>query len=125
MIVMKGSIAMAHEQPASPSFDDRKSARLAALHVKPEPGAEVVQAFGFAREILRSPKILQNGASAEHINISNPEHVPVFFLDGKLHHARRAAIVKFFSAKAIETRHLAVMKRTTASDQPSTCSHLP
>lgn len=94
--------------------DERKSARLAARHVKPEPDAEVVQAFGFAREILRSPKILQNGASAEHINISDPEHVPVFFLDGKLHHARRAAIVKFFSAKAIETRHLDVMKRTTA-----------
>lgn len=101
--------------PVGVDRDDRKSAHLAALHARPKPGIEVIQQFSVAREILRSPRILQDGASAENIDISNPEHVPVFFLDGQLHHARRAAIVKFFTAKAIETRYLDVMKRTTES----------
>ncbi|HET6331838.1 MAG TPA: cytochrome P450 [Polyangiales bacterium] len=93
--------------------DDRKSAKLVARNARAEPGVELIGDFGFAREILRHVKIKQDGAGAEQVDVGNPEHVPVFFLDGELHHKRRAAIVKFFTPKAIQTRYLGVMERTT------------
>jgi cytochrome P450 len=99
--------------PFDPNRDERKSASLAARHVKLERGAERIDNFGFAREILRSPKVKQDGAGADQIDVGNPEHLPVFYLDGEAHHARRAAIVKFFTPKAIQTRYLGVMQRTT------------
>ncbi|HMJ51311.1 MAG TPA: cytochrome P450 [Polyangiaceae bacterium] len=99
--------------PFDPNRDERKSARLAARHVKPEPGVEVIGNFGFAREILRSPNVKQDGAGAEHIDVGNPEHMPVFYLDGEPHHTRRAAIVKFFTPRAIQGRYIGVMQRTT------------
>jgi len=93
--------------------DDRKSAQLVARNARTEPGVELIGDFGFAREILRHVKVKQDGAGAEQVDVGNPEHVPVFFLDGELHHKRRAAIVKFFTPKAIQTRYLGVMERTT------------
>jgi len=93
--------------------DDRKSAKLVARNARIEPGVELIGDFGFAREILRHVKIKQDGAGAEQVDVGNPEHVPVFYLDGELHHKRRAAIVKFFTPKAIQTRYLGVMERTT------------
>jgi cytochrome P450 len=93
--------------------DERKSAQLAARHVKADPGWELIGKFGFAREILRSPKVKQAGAGAEQVDVGNPEHVPVFYLDGESHKRRRAAITKFFTPHTIRTRSRAVMERTT------------
>src|SRR5262245_1230241 len=93
--------------------DERKSAYLAARYVKVEQGAQLIRSFAFAKEILRSNVVKQAGAGAEHVDVGNPEHGPVFYLDGETHRARRAAIVKFFTPKEIKSRHRAVMERTT------------
>jgi cytochrome P450 len=97
----------------APLRDDRKSARLAEQHAKIESGAERVRSFEIARGILRSASALQDGSGAEHVDVGNPEHVPVFFLDGEEHKKRRAAIKKFFTPNAVVTRHLPVMERVT------------
>jgi cytochrome P450 len=99
--------------PFGQNRDERKSAALAARHVKAQPGWELIGKFGFAREILRSPKVKQAGAGAEQVDVGNPEHVPVFFLDGESHKRRRAAITKFFTPHTIRTRYRAVMEQTT------------
>jgi cytochrome P450 len=101
--------------PFGQNRDERKSAQLAARHVKAEPGWELIGKFGFAREILRSTKVKQAGAGAEQVDVGNPEHVPVFFLDGEAHKRRRAAITKFFTPHTIRTRYRAVMEQTTDS----------
>lgn len=93
--------------------DERKSARLAGESLRTDAGVEVIRSFGFARELLRSPKVKQDGAGADQIDVGNPEHVPVFYLDGESHKRRRAAITKFFTPKTVETRYRAVMERTT------------
>lgn len=93
--------------------DDRKSARLAAERMAPEPSAEVVRSFSFAREILRSTTMKQAGASADLVDTSNPDQAPVFFLDGEAHKRKRTAIARFFTPKAIATKYSAVMERTT------------
>ena len=97
----------------SPLRDDRKSARLAEQHAKIDSGAERVRSFEIARGILRSASALQDGNGAEHIDVGNPEHVPVFYLDGEAHKKRRAAIKKFFTPNAVVTRHRPVMERAT------------
>lgn len=93
--------------------DDRKSARLAAEFLRPEPGAEVVCEFARARGILRDPAMRQAGIGAEQVTVANPAQMSVFFLDGELHRQRRSAIARFFTPKAINTRYRAVMVRST------------
>lgn len=95
------------------NVDERKSAALAARHVRAEPGAALIADFSFAREILRHKDVKQAGAGADQIDVGNPEHVPVFYLDGEAHRQRRAAIVQFFTPKAIATRYRRVMEETT------------
>lgn len=92
--------------------DDRKSARVAEANLRPADGARVVGSFGAAREILRSPKVRQAGASADEVDLGNPDEISFFFLDGDLHRKRRAAVSGLFAPKAIATRHRAVMDRT-------------
>ena len=84
-------------------------ARILVLH----RNSAWVRSFAFARELLRSPKVLQDGAGAEQVDVGNPEHVPVFYLDGDVHKARRKAIVKFFTPQAVKTRHRPIMERVT------------
>jgi cytochrome P450 len=86
---------------------------MAARYVKVEPGVELIGKFGFAREILRSLKVKQDGAGAELVDVGNPEHVPLFFLDGEVHRKRRAAIAKLFTPNAVKSRYRAVIERTT------------
>ncbi len=97
-----------------PARDDRKSAAIAAANVHAEPGADVINSFGFARDVLRSAAFVQAGAGAEHVKMDNPEHVSVFFLDGELHKKRRSQLARYFTPKAIKERHTKVMDRTTA-----------
>jgi cytochrome P450 len=93
--------------------DERKSARLAERNGGPGPGFRVVGQFALARSILRSSTAKQAGAGAEYVDVGNPEHVPLFFLDGEVHRRRRAAIAPFFTPKAITTRYYKVMEDTT------------
>jgi cytochrome P450 len=93
--------------------DDSKSAAIAAERVVAKPGASVVRSYSFARDVLRSSSARQAGASAELEDIGNPDHAPVFYLDGEAHQRKRSAIARFFTAQAVTTRHCAVMERTT------------
>lgn len=93
--------------------DERKSACLAARHVKTAPDVRRIANFAQAREILRSPAARQGGAGAEHVDVGDPEQVPVFYLDGEMHRKRRAAIANLFTPKAIALRHARVMEQTT------------
>lgn len=99
--------------PVNAERDDRKSARLAEARLRTEPGVEVIGQFGFARELLRSPKVKQDGAGAEQVAADNPEHVPAFYLDGEAHKRRRAAITKFFTPHTIRARYRVVMEQMT------------
>ena len=92
--------------------DDRKSSRLAEANLAPQAGSRVVGSFAAAREILRSPKVRQAGAHAEQTDLSRPDEISFFFLDGDLHRKRRAAVAGLFAPKTIVTRHHTVMNRT-------------
>lgn len=45
------------------------------------------------------------------MNTDDPLTASIFWLDGKAHRSRRAAIISFFTPKAIATRHLPIMQR--------------
>jgi cytochrome P450 len=92
--------------------DDRKSGALADANLSPQKGARVVHSFAAGREILRSPKVRQAGSAAGETDISDPEKVSFFFLDGEIHRKRRAGVAGLFAPKTIVTRHRAVMDRT-------------
>ncbi|MBP6581842.1 MAG: cytochrome P450 [Sphingorhabdus sp.] len=98
--------------PAESNRDDRKSASLAAASIATEPGARLVCEFAAMRAILRSPKVRQAGAAADQQDLSNPDEISFFFLDGEKHRKRRTAVAGMFSPKAIKTRHMHVMTRT-------------
>lgn len=98
--------------PVAHGRDDRKSGALADAHLTPQAGARVVGSFPAAREILRSPKVKQAGATAEQTDTSRPDEISFFFLDGEVHRRRRAAVAGLFAPKTIVTRHHAVMQRT-------------
>lgn len=92
--------------------DDRKSGALGEQRVKADPGARVVSGFATSRAVLRAPNMLQAGAGADQFS-KDPLRAPVFFLDGEPHKKRRTAIAKFFTPKAISTRHRRVMEAKT------------
>lgn len=101
--------------PAHQGRDDRKSARLADANLAPQEGARLVGSFWAGREILRSPTVRQAGASAAEVDLSKPDEISFFFLDGPEHRKRRGAVAGMFAPKAILTRHRAVMDRTMDS----------
>ena len=88
-----------------------KTARMASAMVHSISGAKVVTDFRFAQQILRHPAMLQAGAGAEFIDLSKPEQVSFFFLDGELHRKKRSQVARYFHAEAIEERYLPVMER--------------
>jgi cytochrome P450 len=98
--------------PVHQARDDRKSARLADANLAPQAGSRVVGSFAAAREILRSSKVRQAGATADQTDLTKPDEISFFFLDGDLHRKRRAAVAGLFAPKTIVTRHQAVMNRT-------------
>jgi cytochrome P450 len=103
------------QRPVHLGRDDRKSGQLADANIKPQAGSRLVSGFAAAREILRSPKVLQGGATADLADISNPGDISFFFLDGDIHRKRRAAVAGLFAPKTIVTRHKAVMEQTMAA----------
>lgn len=92
--------------------DDRKSGALGDQRVKADPGARVVCGFDNSRAVLRAPNMVQAGAGANQFS-KDPATAPVFFLDGERHKQRRTAIARFFTPKAISTRHRLVMEAKT------------
>src|SRR5579864_5194917 len=93
--------------------DERKSAQLAAVNLSPDPGARVVGSFGLAREIFRHDASRQFLLREGNFFSKDPDKRPVIFLDGEVHRRRRATIARFFTPKAVTTRHHVVIERTT------------
>jgi cytochrome P450 len=98
--------------PVSSVRDDRKSAALADAAARPQDGFSPVRSFDFARDIMRSPAVRQ-GMEVDYFKDKEPSKVPVIFLDGELHKARRAQLARYFTPKAIRDRHSKVMHATT------------
>ncbi|MEO7739158.1 MAG: cytochrome P450 [Novosphingobium sp.] len=105
---------MFEADPVLSARDDRKTAAIAAQRARVSNDAAVIPRFSFARDVLRSPNVLQAGAGAEHVKVENPDHTSVFFLDGELHRRRRTQLARYFTPKAIKDRHMLVMARSTA-----------
>jgi cytochrome P450 len=109
---MNNPVATAQACPVHTGRDDRKSGRLADANLKPQAGSRLVGSFAAGREILRSPKVRQAGSAADATDLSKPDEISFFFLDGDPHRKRRAAVARLFAPKTIVTRHKAVMERT-------------
>jgi cytochrome P450 len=99
--------------PVDPSRDERKSARVAAERVAFDPSARVITRFSLARDLLRNVIAKQAGASPDQVDTGNPEHVPVFYLDGEPHRRKRSTIARLFTPTAVTTRYRAIMERVT------------
>jgi len=98
--------------PVHQGRDDRKSGHLADANLSPQAGSRVIASFFGGREVLRSPLVRQAGATADMTDLSKPDEISFFFLDGEVHRKRRAAVAGLFAPKTIVTRHQAVMNRT-------------
>jgi len=99
--------------PVQDKEDRRKSAPIALQNTQPEPGEHWVKKAGIARKILRSKNARQAGASAELVHYKNPEHAPVFFLDGDEHFNKRRKTQRFLSPQAISDQHHVIMSKVT------------
>jgi cytochrome P450 len=99
--------------PADHGRDDRKSAALAAANSRPAAGSIHIQRFGELRRLFRAPEAVQGMPGAQAFGSgSNPDHMPVFFLDGEAHKRRRQAIAQYFAPKAITGRYHDVINQT-------------
>jgi cytochrome P450 len=72
----------------------------------------MVRNFATADMILRSRQVRQ-GMSDEAAKRFQPDRMPVFFLEGDAHREKRSATARYFTPKAVTTRHRAVMERVT------------
>jgi len=101
--------------PVDDSQTDSKTAQMAARYVTPEPGSRLVTRFGHLRAILRNESMRQSGVEVAPHRTDNPALASIFWLDGDAHRKRRAAIISFFTPKAIATRHMPIMMRAADS----------
>ena len=104
-----------HPCPHLAGRDDRKTAQVAAAFDTIQPGARRIGSFDKARQILRGRDFRQAMLNGDRFPVSDPSQLPVFFLDGDLHRAKRAALAKFFSPKAIASLFRPVIDRQTES----------
>ncbi len=95
--------------PVDDGLTDSKTAQMAARYVVPEPGSRSVERFSHLRAILRNESMRQSGVEVAPSEKKNPALASIFWLDGEAHRKRRAAIISFFTPKAIATRHMRVM----------------
>jgi len=93
--------------------DCRKSAPIALANTEPDAGAHWIKKAAVARRILRSKQALQAGAGAEALKYDNPEHAPVFFLDGEEHFRKRQKTQRFLSPKAVADQHYRIMEKVS------------
>ncbi|RJF91269.1 cytochrome P450 [Sphingomonas cavernae] len=108
------TVGQAHSSTFAANRDDRKTADIVAARAKREQGSTPITSFAQAREVLRSTTMKQAGGGAEHFDTSNPDHAPVFFLDGPAHKKKRATIARYFTPKAIANRYHIIMEQVTA-----------
>lgn len=78
----------------------------------PQAGSRTIGDFHEARVILRSSKLRQAGPGANQADLSKPDEISFFFLDGEAHRKRRTAVAGLFAPRTVVTRHRAVMDST-------------
>jgi len=105
--------AAPHPCPHLAGIDHRKTAAIAAANDVIQPGAQRIGSFATARAIFRSGQFRQAMLNGDRFPVKDPNDRPVFFLDGDIHRAKRAALAKFFSPKAIATLFRPVIDRET------------
>ena len=98
-------------QDGHQNADRRKSAAMATRNTAPDAGAHWVKSATVARKVLRSKYALQAGAGADQLHFDDPQHAPVFFLDGKEHFSKRQKTGRFLSPKAVTEQHTEIMQR--------------
>ena len=76
------------------SGSESKSAEVVGRRLKAMEGVEYVRDYESARAILLDKSLLQAGAGADRVDVSDPEKTPVFFLDGAPHRQKRANIAR-------------------------------
>ena len=103
------------ECPHLAGRDDRKSAAIAAANDTIQPDAKRITSFGLAREVLRGRDFKQAMLNGDRFPVSDPEQLPLFFLDGEVHRRKRSALARFFSPKAIASLFRPVIDREVAS----------
>jgi cytochrome P450 len=97
-----------------PARDDRKSGAFAEGMINIPAGSRRLASFSALREIFRSPQWIQGMEGVESFATGgNPDHTPVFFLDGDAHRRRRGAIARYFTPKTISTRYDDVIRKTS------------
>jgi hypothetical protein len=107
-------MSKALECPFDPQRDDRKSAAIAARLAKAPADTVKLDRFADLRRLFRSTEAVQGMPGAKVFGSGkNPDHMPVFFLDGEAHKLRRQAIARYFAPKAITTRYHAVIEATS------------
>ncbi|MBU6268456.1 MAG: cytochrome P450 [Sphingomonadales bacterium] len=106
--------ATVHPCPHLAGVDHRKTAAIAAANDVIQPGAARIGTFATARAVFRSGQFRQAMLNGDRFPVKDPSQLPVFFLDGDLHRAKRAALAKFFSPRAINTLFRPVIDRETA-----------
>ncbi|MFV8817786.1 cytochrome P450 [Haliea sp. E17] len=99
--------------PFHDNTDRRKSAAIARENTRAPEGSHWVKSALLAQKVLRNKNALQAGASAEALSYKNPEHAPVFFLDGKDHFNKRRKTQRFLSPKAVADQHYLIMQKFT------------
>jgi len=97
--------------PLQATRNDSKTARAAAENLGAAPGSRLIQSFSQIWHILTKAPVVQSGVENAPVERDNPALTTIFFLEGEPHLRRRAAIMGFFSPKAIAERHLRVMEQ--------------
>ncbi len=110
---MSEAAAAESKCPFHDNVDRRKSASIALENTHAPAGSHWVKSALMAQKVLRNKNALQAGASAESLSYKNPEHAPVFFLDGQEHFNKRRKTQRFLSPKAVTDQHYVVMERVT------------
>jgi len=93
--------------------DDRKTAAIAAANDTIQPGAERINSFGLARQILRGREFRQAMLNGDRFPVDDPSQLPVFFLDGEVHRNKRNTLARFFTPKAIASLYRPIIDRET------------
>lgn len=71
-----------------------------------------VRSFADARKLLRGDATRQAGFKADLLEkLPRQGHVPILFLEGKVHHEQRRLTAPFFTPRAVDTRYRELMAR--------------
>lgn len=103
---------MRENRPVLGVAGGHKTAALAVETVTPATLARAIKGYPAARDLLRSPNVLQSGAGVSESDERDENKMTLFHLDGEKHRKRRAAVAPFFTLKAIKSRYEPIMQST-------------